>query len=150
MAQNDDTISVLSRLSITSSATRKIHFYSEYPKSCIIFAVEKGVDMYIKFEKEYLSELFYTGRCSDKRYRFQPDIVKRYKRRIETLNDANDIETLYKYNSLRYEVLTGDKAGISSIRVNDQYRIEFTVSQESGGKEIITICNIIELSNHYK
>ena len=106
--------------------------------------------MYVKFEQEYLSELFYKGKCSDKRYRFQPDIVKRYKRRIETLNDANDIETLYKYNSLRYEVLTGDKAGISSIRVNDQYRIEFTVSQEIGGKELITICNIIELSNHYK
>lgn len=128
----------------------KIHFFSEFLKSCIIFAGENRVDMYVKFEKEYLSELFYKGKCSDKRYRFQPDIVKRYKRRIETLNDANDIETLYKYNSLRYEILTGDKAGISSIRVNDQYRIEFTVSQEIGGKELITICNIIELSNHYK
>lgn len=128
----------------------KFTFLVNFLKSCIIFAGENRVDMYVKFEKEYLSELFYKGKCSDKRYRFQPDIVKRYKRRIETLNDANDIETLYKYNSLRYEVLTGDKAGISSIRVNDQYRIEFTVSQEIGGKELITICNIIELSNHYK
>ena len=41
---------------------------------------------------------------------------------------------------------TGNKEGISSIRVNDQYRIEFLVSHEADGKEQITICNIIELS----
>ena len=39
---------------------------------------------------------------------------------------------------------------ISSIRVNDKYRIEFIVSQEENGKALLTICNIIELSNHYK
>ena len=42
-----------------------------------------------------------------------------------------------------------DKAGISSIRVNDQYRIEFTVKQISS-EAVVTICNILELSNHYK
>lgn len=51
---------------------------------------------------------------------------------------------------LSYEVLSGDKVGISSIRVSDQYRIEFSVSHEADGKEQLTICNIIELSNHYK
>lgn len=34
--------------------------------------------------------------------------------------------------------------------VNDQYRIEFAVSHELDGEEKLTICNIIELSNHYK
>ncbi len=38
---------------------------------------------------------------------------------------------------------------ISSIRVNDQYRIEFTIRQGSL-ETIVTICNILELSNHYK
>lgn len=47
--------------------------------------------------------------------------------------------------SLHYEKLNGNKAGVSSIRVNDQYRIEFTVSES-----VITVCNILELSNHYK
>jgi proteic killer suppression protein len=51
---------------------------------------------------------------------------------------------------LEYEVLSGDKEGISSIRVNDKYRIEFVVSHEEDGKALLTICNIIELSNHYK
>jgi toxin HigB-1 len=50
--------------------------------------------------------------------------------------------------SLNYEVLKGDKAGISSIRVNNQYRIEFTVS-DSGADPAVIICNILELSNHY-
>lgn len=48
-----------------------------------------------------------------------------------------------------HEVLKGDKEGISSIRVNDQYRIEFTVKNVAS-ESIVTICNILELSNHYK
>ena len=81
--------------------------------------------MIVKFQKEYLSELYYEGKCKDKKHRYQPTIVKRYKQRIDILNDASCIEALYQLHSLRYEVLTGNKEGISSIRVNDQYRIEF-------------------------
>ncbi|HHV86467.1 MAG TPA: addiction module killer protein, partial [Petrimonas sp.] len=44
------------------------------------------------------------------------------------INEAERIEDLFTINSLNYEVLKGDKAGISSIRVNNQYRIEFTVT----------------------
>lgn len=106
--------------------------------------------MIVTFDKEYLSELYYGGKCRDKKHRYQPDIIKRYKQRIDTLNDASCIEALYRLRSLNYEVLTGDKAGISSIRVNDRYRIEFSVSHEADGKELLTICNIMELSNHYK
>lgn len=54
-----------------------------------------------------------------------------------------------KYNSLNYEHLVGDKLGLSSIRVNDQYRIEFEETIKDG-QTVATICNIIELSNHYK
>ena len=89
-----------------------------------------------------------TGK-SDKKHRFQPDIVKRYKDRINTLKNKDSIEALYNMKSLHYEVLKGDKAGISSIRVNDQYRIEFTVSEEET-ETVVYICNILELSNHYK
>lgn len=52
-------------------------------------------------------------------------------------------------NSLNYEALKGDKQGISSIRVNDKYRVEFIV-KETTDEPIITICNVIDLSNHYK
>jgi len=69
--------------------------------------------------------------------------------RIETLENAASIEDLFQINLLRYGVLQGNKKGISSIRVNDQYRIEFTTS-EVESETIVTICNILELSNHYK
>lgn len=100
--------------------------------------------MIVTFDKDYLCELYENGK-SDKRHRFQPDIIKRYKKGVDYLKSANKVEDLYLLPSLRYEVLKGNKAGISSIRVNDQYRIEFTVTES-----VVTICNILELSNHYK
>ena len=57
--------------------------------------------------------------------------------------------SLAKYNSLHYERLIGDKAGLSSLRVNDQYRIEFEEHVKEG-ETVATICNITELSNHYQ
>ena len=104
--------------------------------------------MIVAFEKDYLRKLYETGK-SDKKHRFQPDIVKRYKRGIDYLKQARNIEELFLLPSLHYEVLKGDKAGVSSIRVNDQHRIEFIVEQVSE-PIVVTICNIIELSNHYK
>jgi len=105
--------------------------------------------MEIKFDKEYLRELYEVGKTTNKKYRFQPDIVKRYQARIAILEDVENIEKLFTINSLRYEKLHGDKDGLESIRVNDQYRIEFQTTQPVS-ETVVTICNIIELSNHYK
>ncbi len=102
--------------------------------------------MEITFEKDYLRELFYNGEASDKQHRFQPQIVRKYVRVVNILDSVDKIAELYRYRSLHYEKLLGDKAGLESVRVNDQYRIEFKSSEQGA----ITICNIIELSNHYK
>ena len=75
--------------------------------------------------------------------------MKRFQERIELLVRAVDTSELLLYNSLHFEELKGDKQGICSIRVNKKYRIEFTV-EETMTKPIITICNILELSNHYQ
>jgi proteic killer suppression protein len=105
--------------------------------------------MEIEFDKEYLRELYETGVATDKKHRFQPDIVRRYQARIKALERASKTEDLYTLRSLRYEKLKGDKAGLESIRVNDQYRIEFKTAQVVS-ETVITVCNILELSNHYK
>jgi proteic killer suppression protein len=105
--------------------------------------------MEIRFDKEYLSELYYEGKCSEKKYRYQPDIARRYKRCIDLMESVPSIESLYQYHALNYKVLSGDKQGISSVRVNNQYRIEFTVA-EAGAERVVTVCNILDLSNHYK
>jgi Plasmid maintenance system killer protein len=105
--------------------------------------------MEITFKKEYLQELYETGKTTEKRYRFQPYIVAKYRKTIDILEAVSGIEDLYKFNSLCYEELLGNKKGISSVRINDQYRIEFIVNQVIS-ETVITVCNIIELSNHYK
>lgn len=56
---------------------------------------------------------------------------------------------LYRLNSLNYEVLKGDKKGISSVRINRQYRLEFTV-RDVMNEQIITVCRLLDISNHYK
>lgn len=104
--------------------------------------------MEIIFEKEYLKELFYEGKTSDKKHRFQPQIIRRYIRVINVLDSVERVEDLLKFHSLNYEKLKGEKEGLESVRVNHQYRIEFKSSFKDNEKTI-TICNIIELSNHY-
>lgn len=100
--------------------------------------------MVVTFEEDYLQELYEAGK-SDKKYYFQPDIIRRYKRCIDILKVANKIEDLFLMPALHFERLKGDKAGIASLRVNKQYRVEFTIAEG-----IVTICNILKLSNHYQ
>lgn len=106
--------------------------------------------MHVEFEKEYLVELYETGKSKNKKYRFQPSVIKKYKNRIDTLTGAPNVEALYLLNSLNYEVLKGDKKGISSIRIDKKYRLEFMVSTHSSGESVITICSILDISKHYE
>ena len=105
--------------------------------------------MYIEFDKEYLKELYETGASSSKKHRFQPEVVRGYIKCVRYLLNAERIEDLYRFNSLHYEVLVGDKAGISSLRINQKYSLEFTV-REISETRIIRVCNLLDISNHYK
>lgn len=106
-------------------------------------------NMEIKFDKKYLEELYETGKTTNKKYRFQPQVVQKFRKTVDVLESVGAMEDLFRYNSLHYKVLSGDKKGLESVRVNDQYRIEFKTSKVVS-ETVITICNIIELSNHYK
>ena len=105
--------------------------------------------MEITFEHEYLLELYGKGQSTDKKHRFQPEIVRKYVRVINLMKFVDSVSDLARYNALHYEKLKGDKQGLSSVRVNDQYRIEFE-EKTVGDQTVATICNITELSNHYK
>ncbi|MBD5277326.1 MAG: addiction module killer protein [Bacteroides sp.] len=104
--------------------------------------------MVVTFEKEYLRDLYLYGRCADKKHRYQPEIVRGYQRRIQQLQAVPRSETLYTIHSLHFEALLGDREGLFSIRVNNKYRIEFTLTADADSP-LLTICNIVELSNHY-
>ena len=102
--------------------------------------------MFIEFDKDYLRELFEQGRTSDKKHRYQPEVIKGYQKAVASLKRAINVEMLYRLN---YEVLKGDKKGISSVRINQQYRLEFTV-RDVMNEQIITVCRLLDISNHYK
>ena len=114
-------------------------------KTIRIFAVA----MVVIFDKEYLEELYVNGKTTNKHYRFQPDIVSRYIKVINIMKNAGNIDDLKRLGGLHYEQLVGDKKGVSSVRVNDKYRVEFIEGIE-GEQTIATICNIIDLTNHYQ
>ena len=104
--------------------------------------------MIVTFDEDYLRELYEYGQCSDKRHRSQPQIIKGYKRRVEQLQVAPNPEFLYQLNSLHFESLKGDKKGRFSVRINIHYRVEFTLT-EINDSAVLTLCNIVEISNHY-
>ena len=102
-----------------------------------------------RWGKTYLEELYTQGKANDKKHRFQPHVIDKYVKVVNLMKQQENVLGLTKYGSLHYEKLHGDKEGISSVRVNDKYRIEF-IEETEAGKQIASICNITELSNHYK
>ena len=105
--------------------------------------------MYIEFDKDYLRELFDNGHTSDKKHRYQPEVIRGYYKCVMFLKRAESVEQLYRIHSLNYEVLQGEKKGVSSVRINIKYRLEFTV-RDVLGEQVITVCRLLDISNHYK
>ena len=103
----------------------------------------------IEFDKDYLRELYTEGRTNDKKHRYQPEVIRGYQKAVFVLSSANTITDLFRNNALNYEVLKGDKKGISSVRINRQYRLEFTV-RDVMNEQIVTVCRLLDISNHYK
>jgi len=103
--------------------------------------------MIVEFEKQYLQELFEKGRSIDKKHRLPERVIKKYCLRVVILQNAPNPEALYPLKSLNFERLTGDREGIYSIRIDLKYRLEFTL--RSGDDITITICSLLEISNHY-
>ena len=105
--------------------------------------------MRVTFNEEYLEELYTKGKSGNKKYRFQPQIVRGYQKAVKFLIQAQRIEDLFPFKSLHFESLHGDKEGRFSVKANDQYRVEFSI-EDSEEEPVVTICNVLELSNHYK
>ena len=73
--------------------------------------------MIVTFEQTYLQELYTEGKASEKKHRFQPQIVSKYIKVINLMKQQENALGLAKYGSLHYEKLHGDKEGISSVRL---------------------------------
>ena len=106
--------------------------------------------MKIEFERDYLLELYTEGKAKNKKYRFQPQVIKKYIKTVNSLRSAPNTEFLYKIKSLHYEKKSGDLKGIEAVWINDQYRLEFKSRIEGKEPDTITICSLLDLSSHYK
>lgn len=103
----------------------------------------------IEFDKNYLYELYTKGKTDDKKHRYQPEAIRGYQKAVFLLSSANAVTDLFRNNALNYEVLKGNKKGVSSVRINKQYRLELTV-RDVMDEQIITVCRLLDISNHYK
>ncbi|MDR2888096.1 MAG: type II toxin-antitoxin system RelE/ParE family toxin [Bacteroidales bacterium] len=106
--------------------------------------------MKIEFEKEYLRELYETGKATDKKHRFQPQVVNGYAKCVRALVKAKRIEDLYLIKSLNYEKLKGGKKGLSSVRINDLYRLEFREILNPNYTIEVELCSLTDITNHYR
>jgi proteic killer suppression protein len=106
--------------------------------------------MRVEFEKKYLQDLYETGKTTDKKHRFQPQVVNGYLKCVRALKKATRMEDLFMIKSLNYHKLEGDKKDFSSLRVNDQYRLEFREICNPNNILEIEICSLVDITNHYK
>lgn len=104
--------------------------------------------MNLQFKHEYLQRLYETGR-DDKKHRYQPQVINGYRKALDALLSASQMEELFTRPFLHYEHLHGDKEGLSSVRANGKYRVEFEERTENG-ETVISICYITDLSKHYQ
>ena len=82
--------------------------------------------MVIEYEKDYRQELYESGVCRNKKYRFQKQVVLEYQKRIDTLMAATRIEDLFVFNSLNFEALDNGyysiRIGLESLPFLQQYQ----------------------------
>ncbi len=67
-------------------------------------------------------------------------VIKGARNKLLQLEAAADEKDLRELKGLKYKKLMGNREGQRSIRVNDQYRIVFTISD--GSKPVITVFEI--------
>lgn len=107
-------------------------------------------NMEIKFQKTYLEDIYQGNTNSYKEYKSNKQLVSQYVKTINKLKVITQIEQLYQIKSIRYEKLTGNLKGLSSVAVNMQYRIIFKEVASTSNELIIDILEIEELSKHYE
>jgi len=97
-----------------------------------------------EIQNKDLDTLYKTGKS--KKYRLQPQILKKFFMRIQQIEAADTIYDLWNTPSLNFEFLKSKKR--YSIRLDKGYRIEFDIEwkneEKTKGKFIIK-----EISKHY-
>ncbi len=81
----------------------------------------------IRSFKNEKTEVVFSGKCPKG---FPANIVKTARRKLEMVNAATRLEDLKVPPGNRLEPLEKDRKGQHSIRINDQYRVCFTWTED--------------------
>lgn len=71
--------------------------------------------------------------------RLPPDVTRRALRKLSAIDAATTVETLRVPPGNRLEMLSGDRGGQWSIRINDQWRVCFRFAD--GDADDVEICD---------
>lgn len=74
------------------------------------------------------------------RTRLSVALIKSARRKLTLLRAAPDERSLRNWKSLHYEKLKGDREGQRSIRLNDQFRLVFSLDDVTSPPTIIVVC----------
>ena len=96
--------------------------------------------MRIEFADDDLARI-----CTDEAHRLGLPfaVIKAGRRKLIQLEAASDERDLRNLKSLNYKKLQGEREGQRSVRINDQYRIVFTLSDD----ERQPVIRIIEIGD---
>jgi proteic killer suppression protein len=73
------------------------------------------------------------------------DVIRSFRKKLQLLDAAKDDRDVRASKALRLEKLSGDRAGTSSIRLNDQYRLILRFETDEEGRFVI----ILELVDYH-
>lgn len=101
--------------------------------------------MQVKFENKDLDKLYNQGKT---RLKIDKSIIKKFLIMVQRLCHADSINDLRKPPSNRFEKLQGHD-NLFSLRLNVQYRLEFTIDFEDVEKTNGRV-TVVKISKHYE
>ncbi len=94
------------------------------------------------FKNHDLVNLYQTGVS----LKYQYSVIKAFFRVMAIIATAKDERDIRALKGKRMEKLRGDREGQHAIRLNDQYRLIFTIEQDKQGNYLL----IIEIIDYHK
>ena len=91
--------------------------------------------MRFSFASNDLAELYQFGVGT----KLHPHLVKVFRRIVDVIATAPDERALRGIKSLHMEKLRGNREGQYSVRLNDQYRLAFTIESDGHGNYLLII-----------
>lgn len=92
--------------------------------------------MRFRFTDKKLQALYTDETGAD---HYEAAVVNGFFRVMAIIANAPDLRDFYRFKSLHFEKLSGDRVGQHSFRLNKQWRLIVRLERDSGGHEVVII-----------